>query len=401
MKICFITKYPPIQGGVSSRAYWQAKTLGERGHEVHIVTNSLEVEEDYKEVFDLNDPDFLPKNVFFHSTDAESNPWHIPFSPAYTERIANRAIEVIRQYNIQIIDSNFILPYGIAGNLAKSITGVPQILRHAGSDIGKLFISTSYSSLFKFVFQRVDKILTYPQLKELFISMGIPESRISIDDKVIVDTKAFNPRVKPYPLSESTDLKITGYPIITYIGKINYYWESKGLMELVEAVKAIREDFLLLFFSNGRGLKEFKMFLEEQGLIGKSVFLNFLPPWKIPSVIKLSTCVVLPERDFPVKYHVPILPKEVMAVGKCLVLGKEIAHNQYYGNLADKENVLLVDPKNIPAFRNVIKFVIHNPEEVAEIGRKAYETFKTIDNFNEFIDYTLEQYNSLIESTNS
>jgi glycosyltransferase involved in cell wall biosynthesis len=226
--------------------------------------------------------------------------------------------------------------------------------------------------------------------------MGIPESRISIDDRVIVDTMAFNPGVNPFPLSEYTNLKITGCPIITYIGKINYYWQSKGLIELVEAIKDIRKDFLLLFFSNGRGLKEFKMFLEEKGLMGKSVFLNFLPPWKIPSVIKLSTCVVLPERDFPVKYHVPILPKEVMSVGKCLILGKEIAYNQYYGNLIDKENVLLVDPKNIPGFRDLIEFVIRNPAEVDEIGRKAYETSKTIDNFNEFIEYTLEQYTSLI-----
>jgi glycosyltransferase involved in cell wall biosynthesis len=227
--------------------------------------------------------------------------------------------------------------------------------------------------------------------------MGIPESKISIDDRVIVDTKAFNPGVKPFPLSESTDSKITGCPIITYIGKINYYWESKGLIELVEAAKDIKEDFLLLFFSNGKGLKEFKMFLEEHGLTGKSVFLNFLPPWKIPSVIRLSTCVVLPERDFPVKYHVPILPKEVMAMGKCLILGKEIAYNKYYGNLIDRENVLLVDPKNIPSFRNVIEFIIRNPEEVAEIGRKAYEASKAVDDFNEFIDYTLEQYTSLID----
>lgn len=58
---------------------------------------------------------------------------------------------------------------------------------------------------------------------------------------------------------------------------------------------------------------------------------------------------------------------------------------------------MLVDPKNIPAFRNIIEFVIRNPVEVAEIGRKAYETSKAIDNFNEFIDYTLEKYASLTE----
>jgi len=397
MKICLITKYPPIQGGVSTRAYWQAKALGERGHEVHIVTNSLEVEDDYKEVFDLNDPAFLAKNVFIHSTDAESNPWHIPFSPAYTERISNLAIEVIQDYKIQIIDSNFILPYGIAGNITKNITGIPQILRHAGSDIGKLFKSTSYCTLFNSIFQRVDKILTYPQLKDMFISMGIPESRISIDDRVIVDSRAFNPQVDPFPISEYTGKKFTGCPIITYIGKINYYWQSKGLLELVEAMKDIQEDFLLLFVANGRGLREFEILLETKGLMGKSLFLNFLPPWEIPSIIKLSACVVLPERDFPIEYHIPILPKEVMAVGKCLILGKEISYNQYYGNLIDRENVLLVDPKNIPAFRNVMEFVIQNPEEVAEIGRRAYEASKAVNNFNDFIDYTLEQYTSLIE----
>ena len=396
MKICFITKYPPIQGGVSSRAYWQAKALGEKGHEVHIITNSLEVEDDYKEVFDLNDPAFLPKNVFIHSTDVEKNPWHIPFSPAYTERISNLAIEVIRDYNIQIIDSNFILPYGIAGNITKNITGVPQILRHAGSDIGKLFKSTSYSTLFNSIFQRADKILTYPQLKDMFISMGIPESRISIDDMVIVDSRAFNPQVDPFPISEYTGKKFTGCPIITYIGKINYYWHSKGLLELVEAMKDIKEDFLLLFVANGRGLKEFEMLLETKGLLGKSLLLNFLPPWEIPSVIKLSSCVVLPEREFPIEYHVPILPKEVMAVGKCLVLGKEIAYNQYYGDLIDRENVLLIDPKSISDFKNVLEFVIRNPEEVDDIGRIAYKTSKTVDNFSEFINYTYDQYKSLI-----
>jgi glycosyltransferase involved in cell wall biosynthesis len=395
MRICFITKYPPIQGGVSSRAYWQTKTLGECGHEVHIVTNSLEVEEDYREVFNLTDPAFLLKNVFVHSTDTESNPWHIPFSPSYTERISNLAIEVIRDHNIQIIDSNFILPYGIAGNITKNITGVPQILRHAGSDIGKLFKSTSYSTLFNSIFQRVDKILTYPQLKDMFISMGIPESRISIDDRVIVDTRAFNPQVDPFPISEYTGKKFSGCPIITYIGKINYYWHSKGLLELVEAIKDIQKDFLLLFVANGKGLREFEMLLETKGLREKSLFLNFLPPWEIPSVIKLSACVVLPEREFPIEYHVPILPKEVMAVGKCLVLGKEIAYNQFYGNLVDHENVLLVDPKDISDFRNVLEFVIKNSDDVEEIGRKAYETSRTVDNFNEFIDFTLTQYKSL------
>ncbi|MBU4510379.1 glycosyltransferase, partial [bacterium] len=103
MRICIVSKYPPIEGGVSARVYWLAKALGERGHEVHIVTNALEVESDYREKFDVNDPEFIPSNVYLHSTNADTNPWHIPFSKAYTERIANLAIEVIEKHNLQII----------------------------------------------------------------------------------------------------------------------------------------------------------------------------------------------------------------------------------------------------------------------------------------------------------
>ena len=42
MRICIIGKYPPIQGGVSTRTYLAAHALAQRGHEVHVVTNAKE-----------------------------------------------------------------------------------------------------------------------------------------------------------------------------------------------------------------------------------------------------------------------------------------------------------------------------------------------------------------------
>jgi hypothetical protein len=45
MRICFIGKYPPIQGGVSAQTYWAVRGLAERGHEVCVVTNADEVED--------------------------------------------------------------------------------------------------------------------------------------------------------------------------------------------------------------------------------------------------------------------------------------------------------------------------------------------------------------------
>jgi len=392
-----ISKYPPIEGGVSSRIYWLAKALGERGHEVHIVTNALEVEEEYRERLETNEQQYAPENVYVHSIRPNDNPWHIPFSKAYTERIANLAIEIIEKYDIQLIDSYYILPYGIAAFIAKNITEKPQILRHAGSDISKLFASSSYHTLFKAIFQRADKIITIPPLKKMFSSLGISESRIAFDENVSVDTKAFNPEVSPFPLSDYIERKIAECPIITYIGKINYYWKSKGLYELVEAVNGIKDDFLLLFVANGKGLPEFQNLIQEKGLEKQSIFLGFVPPWKIPSIIKLSTCVVVPEREFPIQHHSPILPREVMAVGKCLILSKELYSKQCYGNLVDRENVLLTNPKNIKQFRTIIENIIRHPDIALRIGQNAYKLAEQIESSHEYIDFTIDLYTALIE----
>ena len=99
LKICIISKYPPIEGGVSARVYWLAKALGERKHEIHIVTNAQEVEGEYKERFDDDEQEYIPKNVYLHSTNPDTNPWHIPFSKAYGMSRSKSSVNRGRNHN--------------------------------------------------------------------------------------------------------------------------------------------------------------------------------------------------------------------------------------------------------------------------------------------------------------
>ena len=62
MKILFITKYPPIQGGVSSQCYWSAWGLAQRGHTVHVITNANEVEDVFR--IDLPSKDMAPEGFY-------------------------------------------------------------------------------------------------------------------------------------------------------------------------------------------------------------------------------------------------------------------------------------------------------------------------------------------------
>jgi len=397
MKICTIGKYPPIEGGESSKLYWLAKALGEKGHEVHIVTNAWEVETKYREQITGDDLSghYRPKNVYIHNTDPFINPAFIPYFKPYTEKVASRAIEVIKNFNLQLIDSWYILPYVISGFLAKQITGQPQIMRHAGSDMSRLLNSPFLKTLFISIFKEVDKIVTYPAMVPVFKSFGIPEEKMSLNLKVSVNINEFNPRGLIFDLSKYINRDIDDIPVITYLGKLGV---TKGVYELAEAASSIEREFILLFVTQNTGLEHFRGFLKEKRLEKKSVFLGFVPPWKVPSIIRRSTCVVTPERDFPVIQHTPILPREVLACGGCLILSTELYEKLKRIGFYNKENCFIVDPKNISDFRKTLELILENPELRETIARNARLTSERIEHFEDYVNKTVALYQEVIES---
>lgn len=278
MRICISSKYPPIEGGISSSTYWLAKGLGEKGHEVHIVTNALEVEDEYRENLETDDPNYTPKNVYVHSTDPsptiEANPSHIPFSKMYCEKLASVAIQIIEKYDIDIIDSWYLIPYCVSGFLAKSFTGVPQIIRHGGSDLQRLYPSPYLNNLLDSVIKSADAIITDHGMMIFFRNMGLPSNKIIPLQRVPVDTRAFYPEVSPFDLTPYLTIQkyFPDIPIIGYVGKITYHFETRGLCELLDACSSIKEDFLLLFVSNGKKLKQFKHLVKKANLEDKTIF---------------------------------------------------------------------------------------------------------------------------------
>ncbi len=99
MRILFISKYPPIQGGISAKTYWLAQGLAERGIETHVVTNGNCVESEYR--IDDTSPDPHP-NLHIHFVDPDL-PWHIPYSDLYVPRLLDKALQVSRENEIDLI----------------------------------------------------------------------------------------------------------------------------------------------------------------------------------------------------------------------------------------------------------------------------------------------------------
>ena len=192
---------------------------------------------------------------------------------------------------------------------------------------------------------------------------------------------------------------VPGIPIISYIGKITHHFETKGLYELLEVCSKINKDFLLLFVANGKKLDEFKKLVKNNNLAEKLIFLNFVPPWQIPSILQASTCVLALEKTTsPVlQYHTPALPAEALATGKCVLMSKTLYKKDPYNKLKAKKEILTVDPNNTREIREIVEGLIEKPETGNTIGTEGCRAISKLNQFNEYLDKTIGLYKSTLD----
>ena len=112
MRIVYIGKWPPILGGTCNQTYWVLNELGKRGHEITLVSNCMEVQEQYKVNLKDGDIDMLqPENVKLKSTLPVKTPRFIPQNNPYMEKISSLAIEAVEELEPDLILSRYFQPY--------------------------------------------------------------------------------------------------------------------------------------------------------------------------------------------------------------------------------------------------------------------------------------------------
>ncbi|HLD35896.1 MAG TPA: glycosyltransferase [Planctomycetota bacterium] len=396
MKICLIGKYPPIAGGVAAQTYWLARGLGQKGHQVHIVTNNLLVEDTYRQALDLTNrldlAQYRPANVHIHSL-AEKSPFHIPYTDAAVTRLANLAIQVIGKYRCELIESVYMLPYAVAGYLAKAFTGRCQIIKTAGSDVNLLFKQDGFRSIFLNIFKNADSVVTSSSFGEELSNLGVAPDKIFPAPLAAVPADYFNPKVKPVNLEEIGIADVKVDTLVLLIACKTH--RSKGIFELVQALERIKEDYLALFITNGRDMTEFMAHLNRHSNArARSKVIGFQPPWKMPGLIRRASCVIQIERQFPVKRHQPKLPRESLASGVCTLISQELAGNMpFKDGLKNGYNTVIVNPSDINQLASKLREIIMNKKLTAAVGLNGYRSLKErITDFAGYVDKRLEIY---------
>lgn len=324
MNVCIISKFPPIQGGISAKTYWMAQGIAEKGANVHVITNANCVEEEYR--IDDQRPD-LPENLTVHYIDPEV-PWHIPSSELYVPRLLDKALEVVKDNHIDVIDTNYMIPYGGVGYLLFKITGIPYILRHGGSDIAKFLKKDIFSHLLPEVIKNASAIVTDDQNKGHFENIN---SNIYTLPQYIPDERFFKPAVC------SRDI-----PIFAYIGKINHHWKYKSLDKIVELFSGIKNHYGLHFVAQGKGFMEFEEFVNNRNL--KSLeFKKFVHPTNMPSLLEDVDYLLYFEKDNPIQDFSDIVC-EALWSGATIITDRAInihRYTQYTGGVSENQIIRL------------------------------------------------------------
>jgi glycosyltransferase involved in cell wall biosynthesis len=403
MRICMVGKFPPIQGGVGVRTYWNAHDLAARGHEVHVVTNAKEAalpfrmhmrRRDWKQcegTYEAPCGSASPGSVKVHWTDPiDRSQYHIPLASPFVSKLAATAARVHSERPFDVIYSHYLEPYGIAGHLAGEITHVPHVVRMAGSDAGRLWRHPQLEALYDHVLRSAAVVIATGMVAGRAIKHGVRPERIAGAGGFAIRQDLFcrdGPKLDLASLREELELDEPelsdalwgglpeGLPFLGIYGKLG---DTKGSFALLAAMKELKEaglDVGLVAMAHGWPAVEgrFRARAKELGLADLVLQIPFVPHWRVPEFLRSCLAVCCLEQNFPIEFHTPIIAREVLMSGTCLIASTEMIRK-----LPDHERlpdgygcVAIPDVHDARALSARIAAIIRDPEPIAAITARG------------------------------
>ena len=329
-------------------------------------------------------------SVKVHWTDpVDRSQSYIPMASPFVTKLAGVAARIHSEQPFDLILSHYIEPYGVAGHLAAEIAGVPHVVRMAGSDAGRLWYHPQLESLYDHVLRSAEIVVATGVVAERAISRGVNPIRIAPGGNFAVPEELFTPHGPEIDLEElkeeaelDPDMRDslwgqfrTDRPYFGVCGKLGKNKGSFALLHALEKLKRNGVDVGLVALAHGRPEveQEFRRRVCELDLADRVLQLPFLPHWRVPEFLRSCLAVCCLEQDFPIAFHTPIIPLEVLLCGKCLVGSTEIIRKlPRYERLPNGYGCVAIDDVNdIAALSTRLAAIVQDPAPAVAVGARG------------------------------
>lgn len=276
-----------------------------------------------------------------HWTDAvDGSQSYIPMASPFVSKLAGIAARVHSERPFDVIYSHYLEPYGVAGLLTAQITGVPHVVRTAGSDAGRLWHHPQLEALYDHVLKSAETLVTGRAVAKCVVSRGIDPTRIAFDDGIVVPDDLFSPQGPTLDVAslraeagEDRDLRDLTWgdfdgmrPYFGIYGKLGEWKGSFALLGALSRMKREGIDLGLVALAHGPPAVQtaFRTRARALDLEDRVLQLPFLPHWRMPEFLRGCLAVCCLEQRFPITFRTPIIPREVLLTGACLVGSTEV-----------------------------------------------------------------------------
>jgi N-acetyl-alpha-D-glucosaminyl L-malate synthase BshA len=297
----------PTFGGSGVVATELAIHLADRGHEVHVIS--------YEQPFRLDQP---RANLLFHAVDVGEYP--LFRHPPYTLNLANKLIEMVEEFGVELIHSHYAIPHAAAAWQAREVLQdctrgkgrfpVKLACTLHGTDITLVGRERGYFEMTRFSIRRQD-LLTTPSAwlaDETAKHFMVERDRI-LDIPNFVDLERF----RPDPLQPwRANLAAAGEKVITHVSNFR---PVKRVEEVVRAFSVIRRRMpaVLVLVGDGPDLPKAEQLARDLGIRDDVRILGNQRP---EAILQASDLFLLPS----VAESFGLAALEAMACG-CPVLG--------------------------------------------------------------------------------
>ncbi|MBV9542809.1 MAG: glycosyltransferase family 4 protein [Chloroflexi bacterium] len=398
-----MSKYPPIEGQVSTVNYWLAHGLARRGHNVTVVTNANEVDSTCR-LLDDDESSSIDKPGVLYTTPFGRSQFHIPWSNPFVTKLAALALEAVQEHRAQVVFSHYLEPYAVAGHLAASLAEVPHVITHSGSDLGRLMHDPALRPVYLEVIRRADLFVAKSKSAAALVGDGARLAAPGALHPYAPPDEFFNPQATALDIDSLLERASTiirdelgwhvnpfdaGRPTFGMYGKLA---NVKGTIPLVEALGLLKQEsfaFNLILMTRWRhGEEELRDAIRQNGLERDTWLLPFLPNRLIPSWIRSCTAVCYLEQGWPLPSHVTVIPREVLACGVCLIVSSEVRDRSWYRHhLIDNDNCIVVDQPHHPtSLAERLRVVLELPKRAAQLGAAGYAAARRMPRYDAFLD---------------